>query len=71
MNCLDLQRVKARPRDDVLPHALDQLPLVNDRAPGGIDKEGGRLHESYLPRPDRVAGLIVQGAVDAHEVGRR
>jgi hypothetical protein len=42
--------------------------LVDDRAPGGVDQDRGRLHQREPARVDEVVRLVGQRGVDADDV---
>jgi hypothetical protein len=66
---LALEHVQAGRPQLAGPQGLGQGGLVDDRAPGGVDQHGRRLHAGQPLGPDQVLGGRRQPGVDAHEVG--
>src|SRR5262245_13890954 len=63
-----LEYVERRPCDALLGERTGERRLVDDRPASGVHQVCRRLHQPELGRPDQVAGLRREGAVDAHEV---
>jgi hypothetical protein len=64
------EHVEAGPGDAPRPERVDERRLVDDRPPGHVDEERGRLHQpqpSPVEQPDR---LVRERACDDDDVGR-
>ena len=59
----------AAPAISPRPQRLDQSPLVDDRAAGGVDEDRGTRHRAERVRVDEVSCLRGERHVEAHDVG--
>lgn len=66
---LGVKDIQGGPGDGPAAQRLQQVPLVHQPAPGGVDKVGGGLHQRKIPFVNGMFGLRSEPQMEADDVG--